>query len=65
MSGYNTASKEKQAKYDIEKLTKYFGNLTWSNEYGLERIETLDMDSSCFIAIFSPCIVDYTQLQSR
>lgn len=26
ISGYNTSSKEKQAEYDIEKLTKYFGN---------------------------------------
>lgn len=26
ISGYNTASKEKKAEYDIEKLTKYFGN---------------------------------------
>jgi hypothetical protein len=26
ISGYNTASKEKQAQYDIEKLTRYFGN---------------------------------------
>ena len=26
ISGYNTASKEEKAKYDVEKLTKYFGN---------------------------------------
>lgn len=26
ISGYNTASKEKQAEYDIDKLTKHFGN---------------------------------------
>jgi fatty acid desaturase len=26
ISGYNTASKEKKAEYDIEKLTRYFGN---------------------------------------
>ena len=26
ISGYNTASKEKKAEYDVEKLTKYFGN---------------------------------------
>ena len=26
ISGYNTASKEKQAEYDLEKLTKHFGN---------------------------------------
>ena len=26
ISGYNTASKEKQAEYDINKLTKRFGN---------------------------------------
>ncbi|MDW7656229.1 MAG: DUF3784 domain-containing protein [Bacillota bacterium] len=26
ISGYNTASNEKKAEYDIAKLTKYFGN---------------------------------------
>lgn len=26
ISGYNTASKEKQAEYDLDKLTKHFGN---------------------------------------
>jgi len=26
ISGFNTASKEKQKQYDIEKLCKYFGN---------------------------------------
>jgi Sec-independent protein secretion pathway component TatC len=26
ISEYNTASKDKKSEYDVEKLTKYFGN---------------------------------------
>jgi hypothetical protein len=29
ISGYNTASKEKQKEYDTDKLCKYFGNFLY------------------------------------